>query len=459
MSPPWDALARGIDGDVHLPGSPAYEGHAPAFNARFDHLRPEAIVRCASAPDVAETVRFLTRHGLSHATRSGGHSFGGHSSTRGVLVDVADLRTVAVAAGKVRVGAGAPLGHVYEELDPHGVTVAGGTCPAVGIAGLALGGGLGILGRAHGATSDQMLGAEIVLADGRIVSCDGEREPDLFWALRGAGAGSFGVVTALDLATVPAPDATSFHLAWPEASAAAVADAWQRWAPVGADELIASLKVTTPDDKDAPASVDVYGTVLGHPADADEVLGSLVDRAGTEPASATRQHTNHAGTRAFWAALGDPDARPYLRARSEFFARPLPAEAIEALLHTLARPRAPGESRELDFMPWGGAYNRRDAEATAFVHRDAQFLLKHSVVMAAPAPAGAAPGPDWLDDSWASVHPWGSGRAFQNFADPDLRDWPTAYYGANLPRLLRIKARYDPTDFFHHPQSIPLEPA
>ncbi|MGH9261914.1 MAG: BBE domain-containing protein, partial [Acidimicrobiales bacterium] len=168
---------------------------------------------------------------------------------------------------------------------------------------------------------------------------------------------------------------------------------------------------------------------------------------------------SHPGTRAFWAALGDPDARPYLRARSEFFARPLPPEAIESLLRALGLPRASGESRELDFMPWGGAYNRRDPGATAFVHRDAQFLLKHAVATASPAAAGTDGGRRWLDASWASVHPWGSNRAFQNFADPDLPDWPTAYYGANLPRLARNKARYDPTDFFRHPQSIPMVPA
>ena len=110
-------------------------------------------------------------------------------------------------------------------------------------------------------------------------------------------------------------------------------------------------------------------------------------------------------------------------------------------------------------MPWGGAYNRRDPRATAFVHRDAQFLLKHAVATASPAAGGAGDARRWLHASWASVHPWGSNRAFQNFADPDIPDWPTAYYGANLPRLARIKARYDPTDFFRHPQSIPMVPA
>ena len=142
-----------------------------------------------------------------------------------------------------------------------------------------------------------------------------------------------------------------------------------------------------------------------------------------------------------------------------FFARPLPPEAIESLLRAFTLPRPSGESRELDFTPWGGAYNRRDPGATAFVHRDAQFLLKHAVATPSPAAAGTDGGRRWLDASWASVHPWGSSRAFQNFADPDLPDWPTAYYGANLPRLARIKARYDPTDFFRHPQSIQLAPA
>jgi FAD/FMN-containing dehydrogenase len=178
-----------------------------------------------------------------------------------------------------------------------------------------------------------------------------------------------------------------------------------------------------------------------------------------------------AATRRFWAQLGAaeegggelPQAQVtpphHLYARSEFFRRPLPADAIAALLAALSEGRVAGEARELDFMPWGGAYNRRPPQATAFVHRDQLFQLKHAVVVAPDAPpADQAAAHRAATRSWASVHPWGSGRVFQNFADPDLEDWAEAYYGPNYPRLVRVKARYDPSNLFRFQQSLPPSP-
>jgi FAD/FMN-containing dehydrogenase len=163
--PRWSALAAAIDGEVDLRGSPEHARRARAFNARFDHLEPDAIVRCATPDDVAETVRFVARHGLARAIRSGGHSFAGHSSTTGTLVDVAPLHHVSVSADRVRAGGGVRLGELSRHLDTNGLAIAAGTCPEVGLAGLALGGGLGVLGRTHGVTSDQLLSAQVVLAD------------------------------------------------------------------------------------------------------------------------------------------------------------------------------------------------------------------------------------------------------------------------------------------------------
>ena len=169
------------------------------------------IVRCATPHDVSETISFLGRHRLEHVTRSGGHCFGGRSSTRGVVIDVTPMRSISVTGDEVSVGAGTRLGDLYDALQDHDVTLPAGTCPPVGIAGLALGGGLGILGRTYGVTADRLVGAEIVLADGRTVDCDAHHDDELFWALRGAGTGNFGVVTSLRFRTVPAPAVTNLH--------------------------------------------------------------------------------------------------------------------------------------------------------------------------------------------------------------------------------------------------------
>ena len=229
--PSWQTLQGGIAGEVVLPGSPAYQELPKPFNARFQDVRPQAVVRCATPQDVAETISFARRHGLACATRSGGHCFAGCSVTRGLVIDVTPMRLISVAGGVAAVGAGARLGAVYESLEQEGLAIPAGTCPSVGVAGLTLGGGLGILGRNYGVTSDRLLAAQIVLADGRVLDCDEHHEQDLFWALRGAGAGNFGVVTSLVLGTVPAPQTINFHLVWPPARTAALIEAWQRWAP------------------------------------------------------------------------------------------------------------------------------------------------------------------------------------------------------------------------------------
>lgn len=458
-TPDWEALQRSIAGVVELPDAESYERASRPFNARFDQVRPLGIVRCAEPQDLVQTLAFVRRHGLEHASRSGGHSFAGGSSTGGLLIDVSPMRSVSVDGAVARIGAGASLGDVYEALHEHGLAIPAGTCPSVGIAGLTLGGGLGILGRKYGVTSDGLIGAEVALADGRVIRCDEHHDGDLFWALRGAGAGTLGVVTSLEFLTVPEPSATNFHLSWSYDHAADVVEAWHGWAPTGPDELAASLKVTASNDVADPLSVDIYGVLLEGGSDATSTIEALLARVRSDPSSVMQRQMSFPETRRFWADLGaegheagddaEPTEHPYLFCRCEFFGRPLPAEAIAALLETFSRERAPGEARELDFMPWGGAYNRVPTDATAFVHRDELFLLKHSVVVDPSSSAGAKEAAQrQVDASWASVNAWGSGRMFQNFADPDLDAWADAYVGPNRDRLIRIKARYDPSEFF-----------
>jgi Berberine and berberine like len=142
--------------------------------------------------------------------------------------------------------------------------------------------------------------------------------------------------------------------------------------------------------------------------------------------------------------------------KSEFFRRPLPTEAIAALVASLAEERVPGQSRELDFTPWGGAYNRIREDATAFVHRRELFSLKHTAIVDSDSSTGAQDAARrWLTKSWRMVRPWGTGRVFPNFPDPDLEDWRRAYYGTNYRRLQLVKGTYDPGNAFRFHQSIP----
>jgi FAD binding domain/Berberine and berberine like len=448
----WRDLTAALEGEVVLPGSPRYDEVRRPQIPRFHDVRPRAVVLCRTPADVAEAIAFARRSGIEVAVRSGGHDFAGRSSGPGMVLDLTPMHSLEVSDGVATMGPGCRLGDLYAALAGHEVTIPAGCGATVGIGGQALGGGLGLLGRSLGLMSDQMVAAEVVLADGRVVECDEQRHEDLFWALRGAGAQALGVVTRLTLRTVPEPAATSFHLKWPYERASALIAAWQEWAPPGPDGLAASLLVTVGGEAGADPVVHLFGSMIGSETETAELLDEFVSVAGADPASSERAHMRYGSLKSYLAERGpgdqeDEDGHPYMK--SEFFRAPLPAGAVEALVELFVRGRRPGEARKLDFMPWGGAYNRVPADATAFPHREELFLLEHSVVVPAgfDAPATEA-ARAWLSESWELVHPSGSGGVYGNFPDTDLPDEHRAYWGDNLERVRRVKERYDPQGVF-----------
>lgn len=393
---------------------------------RFAGIRPADVRLCATVSQI----RAALAGGGPVAVRGGGHCFAGRSSTTGTVVDISPMAGVEVDGDRAVIGAGTRLARVYDALAAHGRTIPAGCGPTVGIAGLTLGGGLGILGRRHGLTCDSLEAATLVLADGTQTDAD----DDLLWALRGGGAP--GVVTSLTFRTVPAPDSTAFRLEFPSDAATDVLDAWQHALP-GLDEALApSLVVTAPPDPSRPPVVTVFGAAP-HPA----AVAGLIAVLGTRPLVDRREHGRHHETKRWLAgdtAAGDTADTRFAYLHSEFFRGTVPAADLIA---RLATDRRPGEERELDFSPWGGAYNRVAAAATAFPHRDARFLLKQTATVA----PDDGPGP-WLDDSYAITHRHGTGGAYPNFPEPGLPD--EAYFLGNTGRLRHIRSAYDPNAVF-----------
>jgi FAD/FMN-containing dehydrogenase len=427
--------------EVLRPGSDAYDAARRPAMARFAAAHPAAIARCASAGNVVEALELA--RGSHVAVRSGGHCFAGRSSTDGVVIDVGPMHAVEPSDGVVHIGAGTRLARVYDALDARGGTIAGGCGPDVGIAGLLLGGGLGVLGRANGLTCDQLVEAEVVLADGRVVRCDENSEPDLFWGLRGAGGGQFGVVTEFTLRVLDAPRSTVFRLGFPRERAAELIDAWQRWAPDAPDGLAASLLCNR-------GGVHVFGSYTGAREEAEALLAAIA----ADPSGTVVEELPWRAAKRWLAEHGPGEGPPggLDFSKSEFFREPLPADAIAGLVDGLEDGVRRGFACELDFSPWGGAYNRVPVDATAFPHRAERFLLKQAVVV---EPGGDESAPrEWLARSWASVHPWGAGGAYVNFPDLELEDARRAYHGPNLERLREVKAAYDPERVFTFPQSL-----
>jgi FAD/FMN-containing dehydrogenase len=279
----WRDLTAALEGEVVVPGSPRYDEVRRPQIPRFHDVRPQAVVLCRTPEDVGEAIAFACGSGLEVAVRSGGHDFAGRSSGPGMVLDLTPMRSLDVSDGLATVGPGSRLGDLYAALAGHALTIPAGCGATVGIGGQALGGGLGLLGRSRGLMSDQVVAAEVVLADGRVLDCDEQHHEDLFWALRGAGALGLGVVTSLTLRTVPEPAATAFHLEWPYERAAALIAAWQEWSPTGPDRLAASLLVTVRGEAGADPVVHLFGSMLGSETETAALLDGFVSGPARSP--------------------------------------------------------------------------------------------------------------------------------------------------------------------------------
>ncbi len=426
-------LGSSLDGAVLTSASPRYEAIRRPADMAFHDIRPAAIVRCASVADVTRALAFVVDHDLTFAVRGGGHCFAGRSSTDGILLDLADLdRIVVDPDGVATIGAGARLASTYAALHHAGRTLPAGCGATVGIAGLTLGGGIGLLGRAHGLTCDQLVGATVVLADGSVVDCDDAREPDLFWGLRGAGGCQFGIVTELRFRTIAEPTVTRIEAHWTGVAVDELIDAWQAWAPDAPEQLTLNLAVTA--DPGEPVRAGLVGaSLLDEDATADLV------RPFAESAGIADVEFGRVPYHRLKSALSDPrdaPARPH-RIRSEFFSASMPTQTVRALAAALSGPGWT-ESRQFSFTAMGGAYNRVAEDATAFAHRNERFLLEH---------IGDRDDP-WVDRSWEIAHTMGSGRVYPNFPDPALTDPAVSYHAGNLARLTAVKDRYDPGGVF-----------
>jgi len=458
----WDSLGRALKGELVRPADPAYDAARILYNTRFDSIRPQGVARCVSVDDVRTCVAFAAQTGVPLALRSGGHSYGGWSTGTGLVVDTGPIsRIEAPAQGRVTVGAGAKLIDVYAALAPAGAGLPGGSCATVGITGLALGGGVGVLSRSWGLTSDDLLAAEVVTADGRIVECDAQREPDLFWALRGGG-GSFGAVTSLTFRTHPAGPLALGFLSWPWSAANPVIAAWQSWQREAPATVWSNLHLDA-DPAGARLSLYAVGTdgisSLRAELDRLDAASGLRASRGTQVSSFMDVMLLDAGCAGRTASQchlrgQTPEGvleRETFAAKSIVASEALSAGAIDLLVTGLANPPV-GTSASVIYDALGGAVSNVAMDATAFPHRRALGVLQFVVGWSDPAREADAVA--WLRSYHGAVRAKDGTAAYANYADPDLADWPGAYYGTNYARLQRIKRAYDPKELFTFPQAI-----
>jgi FAD/FMN-containing dehydrogenase len=469
----WTALAHDLAGPLVRPGDASYTVSKRLFDPRFDSLHPAGIAYCRNPHDVSTCLAFVRKFGVKVAARCGGHSYAGWSSTSGLIIDVTRMSGVNVSGSTAVVGAGTKLIDFYNGLAAHGRGVPGGSCPTVGIAGLTLGGGVGVVSRAYGLTSDNVKSLQIVTADGQIRTCNSSQNSDLFWACRGGGGGNFGVVTSFTFGTHPVGNIVLFFLSWPWSQAARVISAWQSWAPHAPDALWSNLHLAAASGGSVP-SIQVGGTYLGSISAASAQLAKLYAAAGSRPSSPFMETTTWLHAMLVEAGCASltvnqchlPTQNPAGRlaraseyAKSDFFTKPLSSRGIGTLLAGVEKfQRAGGASGAgggIAFDAMGGAVNRVAPGATAYVHRNALFQAQYTTTWPAGAPVAAvARQHAWQQSFWQSMRPYASGQAYQNYIDPALTNWRQAYYGANLTRLTQVKATYDPNRVFTFPQAV-----
>ncbi|HYQ66486.1 FAD-binding oxidoreductase [Actinophytocola sp.] len=447
---------------THRPGDPGYQKARKLFIGRHYEMLPQAILECGTEDDVVMALDMA--RGGPFAIRGGGHSLAEHSTSDGLVLDLAGLTTIDVREGTVLVGAGIRVGELTDVLASLGLVVPVAWCRSVGVVGAVLGGGHGVLGRYYGLGADHLVAARVLLADGRIVSATAEEHSDLFWALRGAGGGNFGIVLSVELRTRPSVALTSLQASWPYDRVVDVVAAWQHLAPAAAREVNLELSLSASDRPDEEPEITLFGVVAGNLADAHTVLAGYTDRAGATSSAActvmskvdSARHCAHPGNVAErdLPRLPANEVRPALRlARSEFFTGPMSRPVLEKLAEHLAKDRLDGVYRDLELIPWGGALS--EVAGGAAGHPRARFLVKHSVRTGCRAGNETrASATEWVNGSWSITNAVGSGGSYPNYADAALEDWPEAYYGANLSRLQLIKRKYDPGKVFRFDQGL-----
>jgi FAD/FMN-containing dehydrogenase len=444
----FDALRKGFEGTVLTPQDPDYDEARKIWNAMVDK-RPRVIARCATTQDAVRAVNFARDHDILLAVRGAGHHIAGNSiCDDGLVVDLSQMRAVTVdpAAARATAEGGATLADFDGATLKHGLATPVGINSTTGIAGLTLGGGFGWLSRKYGMTVDNLESAEVVTAQGKVVHASSTENPDLFWALRG-GSGNFGVVTKFEFRLHRVgPDLLSGLIVYPFSEAKSVLSRYREFV-AGAPEELAVWTVLrkAPPLPFLPAEAHGKEVVVlalchaGDPAQGEKLIQPLREfgtpvgeHVGVQPFAAWQQ--------AFDPLL-TPGARNYWKTHNF-------TEIADGLIDVVIDyvGRLPSPQCEIFFGGIGGATKRPAPDATAYPHRDAEFVM--NVHGRWDDPADDERCIAWSRAYFQASAPFASAGAYVNFMTEDEQDRVRAAYGPNYDRLAVVKKKYDPENLF-----------
>jgi FAD/FMN-containing dehydrogenase len=442
-----------VRGELILPVDGGYDAARKVYNAMIDK-HPALIMRCADIADVIAAVNFAREHKLAIAIRGGSHNVAGFGTCDdGLVIDLSRMKGIRVDPVKrtVRAEGGCTWGDVDHATHAFGLAAPGGIISTTGIAGLTLGGGIGHLTRKYGLSCDNLISADVVTADGRLITASADQNADLFWGLRGGG-GNFGVVTSFEFRLHPVSTVFAGPILYPLEKSKDALRFYRDYmakAPEDMNAFFAFLIVPPgPPFPEHLHNKTVCGVVCcytGSLDKAEEVVRPL--REFGPPVF------EHVGPIPFpmlqsaFDALVPPGLQNYWKAD---FVKDLTDEVIEA--HVKYGPDVPTIHTALHIYPVSGAAHRVGRDDTAFSYREAGFT--HVIAALYPDPADTPKNKTWVQNYWSELHPHSAGGAYVNFMMEEGEDRVAASYRDNYERLARVKAKYDPNNLFHVNQNI-----
>ncbi|MDE1147568.1 MAG: FAD-binding oxidoreductase [Azospirillaceae bacterium] len=454
----WSDLARALTGDLVLPND-AYFGNYSQVNNLSYSQRPAAIARCQNDADVSACLKWAQNTNTPFAVRSGGHNYAGFSTTSGLLIDMSPMAKIKVDGDRVIIQGGTINVAVYRALERMGRTITHGRCEGVGAAGFLLGGGVGFNMRRYGIGSDLLRSTDLVLAGGEKVTASATTNPKLLWACQGGGGGNFGVNTSFTLQTYDVKSVTVFILTWSKNQERVLYELLHRLqeAPTS---FGCKINVTPPTPEQRAQGNDLVVSVMGQIHTGTKGTPSLKELFGNllEQADHPRQIETDLP---YWEGQDflSEEAFPYFYREQSVFLKT--ADLTEkAVADMMAAARAmPGTSMpsSFKFFQVGGEVNKVKPTDTAFVHRGFDWLFSSEVNWweLRDPPSLVSDNLVWQQQFYDSVRrltPMGG--AYQNFPDPALKDWQSAYYAENYGDLQKVKRDVDPGGLFKFAQAI-----
>jgi hypothetical protein len=450
---------------VVYPNDPEYNAAHLDWNQGLHHHHPQLIVFCSNVQDVVNALKFSTFNNHTFSVRSGRHSYESFSVEANVIIDLSNMKNRKISKEK-QIGefeAGNKLIEVYHAVLLKGFLFPGGTCPTVGLSGYTLGGGYGFSARKYGLSIDNLVSAQIVTANGSLIEANATNEySDMFWALRGAGNGNFGIVTSFKFNLIPIPTTpiSIYRLSWDNWDSIQDAfDYWQRFAPNAPPSLTAQFTVYH-------YTFASLGQYFGPQSELERIIKPFTQIGQPQLMIKTVTYEElvlflsgcdtmaQCLEQASWTPLST--STQMWKGKSSYAYQEMSHDGFKTLLKYMGPDfqncTAGFAGVLIDSL--GGRINQTLPDETAFPHRYAKFHLQTMIYWIEPSEKDDAL--KWITSFYNSMLPHVSPYAYTNYCDSDLKDFANAYYSKNLPRLQHIKQKYDPQNLFRYSQSIPL---